>query len=300
MTHRLVVIGFLGFGLSVLGSALAVPLTRVSVEVTGGAYEGSYTRDSPDTNCMVGSGGGDKWEATVGTDVPEPGGLSLFMLTVPHSGMSSSTGSATITDFSLFVGFGEYGGDGYTEYALEPASSKGSGSLSLTQTDRKHAQLAVTGQTAEGVTLSATLTCNDVLDMSGRALSASEFGELNFAPDSASPVGSLELALGDATYTVQTGEEGSCTSGMTQAGDLWYEYYPGEGYTDVLLITDNLESAKSGTSVFGFSIDLSPIHQPGDAGTLTVTQTGDHLTLVADAQTSDGVPVKVTAVCPLP
>lgn len=293
MIQRLAWVGLL---VGSLGSVWAAPMTSVEVEVTGGPYAGAYTQASPDTYCTVGSGEANSWGTTFGTDTPDPGGLSLFMLTAPNL----ETEAGAITDFSLFVGFGEYGDDGYTEYALEPAKGSGTGSLTLTQTDRKHAQLTITGQTAEGVVLNSTLTCNDILDMSGRSLSASEFGELDFAPDSASPTGSLELMLGDQRYTIQTGSEGSCTRGMAEAGDLWYEYYAGEGHTDLLLMTNDVEGAKRGTSVFGFSIDLSPIHEPGDAGTLTITEGGEQLTLLVNAQTSDGTPVQVTAVCPLP
>lgn len=220
------------FTLSVtfLSTALAQPTTSLSVEVSGGEHAGTYELTSGDSYCMIGNAAPDSWNTTFGDDAPDPGGLSLFLLTVPHiEGIGAGT-----SDFSAFVGFGDYGDEGYTEYALDPAKANGSGTLTLEQADRRHAVVALTGETAEGVTLSATLTCNDVLNLSGDVLSEGELGELSFAPDAAAPTGSLSLSVGDRHYEVRTGDDATCSQ-MAEADNFFsYDYYhAGGSYADL-------------------------------------------------------------------
>ena len=285
-------------GLSVFGGwaeALAEPVTSVSVELAGGSQAGSYALTSSDTNCMLGMGDADSWETTLGDEQAEPGALGLFVLSAAHVD-AATTGTA---DFSLFVGMGAYGSDGYSEYALEPAKANGSGTLTFVKTDRQHVRIDVDGTTAKGVALHATLTCNDVMDVSGRGLSDSEFAALKFGPDAASPTGSVDLSIGDAHYTVKTGAESSCQRDVYQPGDFWYEYYGDNTHTDLTLITNDFAGAASGISSFGFGIDLSPVHEDGDSGTLTAALSGNALTLTFDAQTAEGSPVRGTIVCTL-
>lgn len=282
--------------LTCLSSALAQPSTSLSVQVTGGDHEGAHKLTSADSYCTVGNSDADSWDTSFGDNAPDPGGLSVFVLTLPHiEGVGAGT-----SDFFASAGFGAYGDEGYTEYTLDPTNANGSGTLTLEQEDRKRAVVTVTGETAEGVTLSATLTCNDVTNMSGDTLTEGELSELSFAPSAAAPTGSLSLSIGEEHYDVQTGDEATCYPDVVE-DDLWYEYYHAGGtYADLTVVISSLGEAERGTSNFGFGIDLAPVHKVGDDGTITATRSGDQLTLVMDTQTAEGTPIHATITCTLP
>lgn len=137
------------------------------------------------------------------------------------------------------------------------------------------------------------------MNLSGELLSEAEVAELRFASDAAVPTGSLSLSIGDKSYNVQTGDEGSCS--QLEPDDLWYEYYHAGGtHTDLTLYVASLEEAAGGTTRFGFGIDLAPIHEVGNSGTVTATRAGDQVTLVMDTRTAEGTPVHATITCTLP
>ena len=146
-------------------SALAQPSTSLSVVVTGGVHAGTYELVSEDSYCTVGKGDADSWDTFFSDNAPDSGSLSVFVLTVPHiEGIGAGT-----TAFSAFIGFSAYGDEGDTEYTLDPAKANGSGTLTLEQERREQARVHVTGETADGVRLRATLTCLEVLGTSIRA-----------------------------------------------------------------------------------------------------------------------------------
>lgn len=274
-------------------AATARPSTSLTLEMTGGSHVGSHKLSSENSHCTLGSGDPDRWETNFGDNEPEPGALSLFVLNVPH------TAEGSTTDFSLSAGFNPFGSDDYQEYALEPATGNGTGTLTLEQTDRKHALVTVTGTTAEGVGLTAVLTCTDVMNLSGELMTDAELSRLNFAPDATAPTGSLRLTIGEQVYDRKTGAEGGCS--RIEGDDLWYGYeHAGGEYTDLLLYVESLAAAASGTARFGFGVDLAPIHEVGATGTLTATVAGEQVTLVMDTRTAAGTPVQATIVCASP
>lgn len=69
---------------------------------------------------------------------------------------------------------------------------------------------------------------------------------------------------------------------------------------DLTLYVASLEEAVGGTARFGFGVDLAPIHEVGDSGTVTATRAGDQVTLFMDTQTAEGTPVQATITCTLP
>lgn len=76
---------------------------------------------------------------------------------------------------------------------------------------------------------------------------------MNFAPNSYSPTGSIELAITDKSYRVQTGEEATCTRDFFgEAGLFGYNYYL-DSYNSLDLFILNFEVGQS-TSDFGVAV----------------------------------------------
>ena len=80
-----------------LSNALAQPATSLTVVMTNGPHAGTYELSAADSYCTVGSGDPDSWETNFGNNAPAPGALSVFVLSVPH------TGGGSTEDFSLFM-----------------------------------------------------------------------------------------------------------------------------------------------------------------------------------------------------
>lgn len=270
------------------GTAQTEPERFVALDLGGGAHTGHYEAKDSEA-CLYDH----NWDVTYSVYLEHPSGNSpdtfgLLRLSVPDEN--------DLTAFTLVAGFGDYGTPDYTEYTLEPATGSGTGLLEVAKTG-KHAALTITGKTAEGVELTATFECLDVLDTSGDTPPLGDLA-LSFPPDSDMPTGLLELSVGGQSYRVQTGSEASCDRHVVEGVDLWYEYDPGGSYTGVMLIVPDLEAAKGGTSSFGFSLDLHPYYQNGDSsGKLTDTQAGDTLTLKAELTDADGTPLTATITC---
>jgi hypothetical protein len=234
------------------------------------------------------------WDITYSLYLEKPSGnspetLGLLTLRVPAENDPSR--------FTLVAGFGDYDTADYKEYLLEPANGVGTGSVHVVK-DGKHALLTVTGKTPDGVELSATLECLDVLDLTGETPQTSELA-LSFPPDSSPPKGSLELTIGSQSYRLKTGDEATCDRGVAEANDLWYDYDPGGSYTGLMLIIQDLEEAKTGTANFGFSIDMHPYHAYGDGGNVTVRQDGNSLSIQAELTDTEGTAITATVTCPL-
>jgi hypothetical protein len=167
------------------------------------------------------------------------------------------------------------------------------------QKDGSQATLNISGQTSAGVAVNATITCNNVLEVGGEPKALSNLGELTFAPDSSAPTGSLELRIGDKTYSAQTGEEATCTRDAYDTPGLFtYSYYV-EGYTNFDIFIPNFEVNGKGTSDFGFSMNsYYMVYRTGEGtGMVKATQEGDQLTLNVDVQTVEGIPVQAALTC---
>jgi hypothetical protein len=275
----------------------AQPETLINVQLSGGDHAGTYEVTQEDSSCLYGTSNGDDWRTLYGTDTSQDGTLSTVLLLIPAT-TEATSGS---TDFFFSAGLNEYGGEAYLEYILDPPNGNGTGTVSV-QKDGSEATLSITGQTSGGVDINATITCTNVLEVGGDPKALSTLGELNFAPDSAAPTGSLSLSIADKTYQVQTGEEATCTRDMMGDFDteevFMYSYYL-DGYTNLDVYIPSLESAINGTSDFGFALDsYYLIYRTGEGtGTVTATQAGDQLTLEIRAQSVEGIGVQATLTC---
>jgi hypothetical protein len=276
-----------------LALSLAVAQTEnerfIELTLAGGSHAGHYEVQDSD-GCIYDH----SWDITYSLYLDKPSGNSpetfgLLMLNVPDGNDPSR--------FTLVAGFGDYGTPDYSEYFLEGANGVGTGLVQIEKAG-KHALITVTGETSDGVALTATFECLDVLDLTGETLRTNELA-LSFPPDHATPKGSLELTVGGESYRVQTGDEATCDRGVAETSDLWYDYDPGGSYTGLLLVIQDLEEAKAGTANFGFSIDMHPYHAYGDGGNLTVTQDGNSLTIQAEFTSTEGTAVAATVTCPL-
>jgi hypothetical protein len=199
--NRFVSIAYLTLILS-SAFAQAQPETLISLDLTGGDNAGSYEVTQEDSSCLYGTSNGDDWRTLYGSDTSKDGTLSTVLLVIPNT-TEAASGS---TDFFFSAGLNEYGGDAYLEYILDPPNSNGTGTVTV-QKDGSEATLSITGQTSAGVKVNATITCNNVLEVGGEPKALSKLGELTFAPDSSAPTGSLELRIGDKTYSAQTGKK---------------------------------------------------------------------------------------------
>ncbi len=277
-----------------VGAAQAQPEMLITLQVSGGDHAGDYELIQDDSSCLYGSGNGDDWRILTSVQTSDPAAMSTFLLLVP-SGSEAAAGSP---NFFISAGFGEYGGDDYLEVILEPEGGNGTGTVTIAK-DGDHATLSVSGQTSAGVSLSATVTCNHVLEISSEPKALSELGELTFGPSNGAATGSLELGIGDKTYALQTGEEVSCERDVyEQEGNFHYSYYA-EGYNSLDLFIPDFEAAKTGTSDFGFAVDsFYLIYRTGEgSGTVKVAQEGDHLTLDVAVTTPEGTPVRAKLEC---
>jgi hypothetical protein len=275
----------------------AQPETIISVQLTGGDNAGTYEVTQEDSSCLYGTSNGDDWRTLYSSDTAGDRTLSTVLLVIPNT--TAAAGGST--DFFFSAGLNEYEGEAYLEYILDPPNSNGTGTVTV-QKDGSQATLNVTGQTSAGVEVNATITCNNVLEVSSKSKSLSDLGELNFAPSSSAPTGSLNLTIADKNYQVQTGAEAACNRDMNGNFDteelFMYSYYV-KGYNNLDLYIPDLESAKNGTSDFGFALDsFYLIYRTGEGtGTVTATQAGDQLTLNVDVQTLEGLPVQATLTC---
>lgn len=276
-----------------LTAGLAQPETLITLELTGGAHAGRHQAQDHST-CIYGLGeNDDNWEVSY-----------YFFLDQPTGNTPDTLGTLNLTvdsvkDNSAFVFWTalgeEYEGEHYAEYFIDPANSNGTGTVTI-ERKGKHALVTVTGETADGVGITATIECLDEMNLSREEFKVSTV-KFSFPENVTAPTGSLELTVGGQNYSVQTGEEAACTQHVTEDGDLWYEYDPGGSYTGVNIIVQNLEEAKGGTSNFGFGIDSQAVHSYGDDGNLTAVQEGNVVTLELKATSADGIAMSAIAKC---
>jgi hypothetical protein len=269
--------------------AQAQPETIITVELIGGDHTGSYEVAQEDSLCLYGTSNGDDWRTLY---VSTGDGLSTALLLISSVSQNSDSG----TDFFFSAGFGEYGTNKYLEYVLDPTNGNGTGTVSL-QRDGHDAALSVNGKTSAGVSVKAMITCTTVLETDMKPKSLGGLA-VSFAPDSPNPTGLLELSIGDKNYRVQTGEEASCSRDFFgEAGLFGYSYYV-DGYNSLDLFIPNFEVGQT-TSDFGIGIDTAYIlYKTGEgSGTVTSRHDGDTLTLMVEATSLEGIPVKATLTC---
>ncbi len=276
--------------------AQTTPDTLISIQLQSGDHTGSFEVSQQDSSCLYGTSNGDDWRTLYSTDAAlKDDEVSTVLLLIPNTTEAESGSS----NFFLSVGFGTYDSPSYFEYILDPQNSSGSGNITV-QKDGSHATLSITGQTKAGEHLSATITCNNVLEVSGKPKALSELGELRFAPDNASATGAFSLSIGSKTYQGQTASEATCIPNAFGEGDSTFAYgYYVDNYDSFDIYIRDLEAAKQGTSDFGFSINtFYLVYRPGEgSGSLKTTQTDNKLTITVDATSPEGIPVTATISC---
>jgi hypothetical protein len=127
-----------------------------NLDVTGGNQTGHY--EAQDTYCLYDH----SWDIDHVADMANPPDslthLETLSLKIPDADNPEA--------FILIAGFGDYfspyKGE-YVEYGIAPANGFGTGSVQVDRDDT-HALITVTGETAEGVQLTATFECVNYLD----------------------------------------------------------------------------------------------------------------------------------------
>jgi hypothetical protein len=280
-----------------VGLAQAEPGTLIQVQLKSGSHTSKFEVTQADSSCLYGTSNGDDWRTLYSTDAKvDDNTLSTALLLIPNTTQATNGSS----DFFFSAGVGEYGSKSYFEYILDPANTKGSGTVTVKK-DGDHATLEISGKTATGVTLNTTIICNTVLETSTKPKALSDLGNLKFAPNSTAPTGSLNLTIGNKNYQVQTGSEATCSRnpfGLQEQENLFGYSYFLDGYNSLDLFIPNFEVNQS-TTDFGFAVDnFYLIYRTGEGtGTLKANQDGNHLTLTIDAKTPEGIPVQATLKC---
>lgn len=270
--------------------------TIYNVQLTGGDQAGTYEVTGSDAECLYGTSNGDDWQTRHITE--ENSVLSTVLLLVP----STAAASSGTTDFFFSAGFGEYSSDEYLEYILDPTNTNGTGSITI-QKDGSQATINISGETATGVSVNATITCTNVLEVGADSYepkALSELGAIRFAPDSTAPTGALELTIADKKYQIQTGEEASCGFDPYDPNLFYYGYYV-DGYAslDLYIRASSLEALQQGSSDFLLSIDTTYVaYRTGEgSGTVKATQEGDTVRLAVKVESPEGIPVYATLTC---
>ncbi len=296
----------IGLVLVYLAAFVAVAQTEperlISLELTGGAFAGHYeVQDrgscSYDPSWTINYLGYLDNPAEL-----DPEALGSLTLSVPDE---------TTSAFTLVAGFNDFAPLEatdlttlmnteleHTEYIIDTVNGIGTGSVEI-EKNGKHALLTVTGETAEGVALTATFECLDVSDFTGE-MSAVNESVISFPPDAISPTGSLELTISEQHYSVQTGTEVVCNPSWVGDLDFWYEYNPGGSYTGIMVVILSLEEAQLGTAgAFRFLIDSQDIAEDGNVDNFTVSQDGNIFTLNAELTSAEGTVIATTITCSL-
>ena len=270
------------------------PATVIDLSITGGPLEGRYEAVSEDATCSYGYAfSEDSWGNQYSIETTDPTTFSSLQLIVPNS--SQAAGGAG--EFVTTVSFGELFTDSETSYTINTQNARtdeGTGIVTV-QDEGDTALVTISGTTAEGVGIEATITCNRVLRAAGGSSSA----------EADAPSGSLELSVTGETFSLPTGDEAGCSRDYAEEGDLFYSFYgEGNGLSNVELMLPDLEAAGTGSEAFYVSVNDQAYYLDTTAGNsdgsglVTATRSGDALTLTLDVVTADGVPIQGTLTCP--
>lgn len=282
--------------------------TVISLAVEGGPREGSYEVVLDETSCSYGLMGGDSWGNQYSTLTDDPEAFSSLQLIVPSTA-EAATGTS---DFLTTITFGELFAAGGTSYTIDGRSDgnpRGEGTVTI-RADGDAATVIITGETEDGIKIHATIHCNDVFRIASP-------GEP--AGDTAAPVATVAtLTIDGETQTFQAGdEEASCGYGESDYG--FYEgengwYYGLYRETDDGLFMFDLFVPESGTAegTRTFYLSLEGGAYEGDgyqhiiyndadyesgAGTATVEDDGDTVTIRVQGETDDGTVLEMTVRC---
>lgn len=135
----------------------------IKVTVTGGPHAGTYTVTSKETTCSMGLTGDKSFGNQYSENNKGDKELSSLQLIVNNA----DEAKAGTSKFMVTVGFGKLlGGDSYTIDGTKEDHKKGSGTAKLTESG-KDKTVDIDGTTADGVHITATLTCKSVMTANG-------------------------------------------------------------------------------------------------------------------------------------
>jgi hypothetical protein len=136
-----------------------LPDAEVELAIASGPHAGNYTGSTTTGGCSRNALGNNQFGLAYSNEASADG-FTSFQMIVRDAAAAADSGT---NDFTATVMFGPM----YeaTSYQLNEADNEGSGTVSINQGDNDHAVVTVSGETADGVQLDATITCNVVFDM---------------------------------------------------------------------------------------------------------------------------------------
>ncbi len=133
--------------------------SNISVKLTGGANAGTYTATSADPTCSRGYSGTNSFGNQYSVDGKKDKEFSSLQLIVDNY----DSAKAGTDQFMVTVSFGKLDeGNSYTISGLDNGVKKGSGKLSIKESGSATI-VTLAGTTADGVAITATITCNSVV-----------------------------------------------------------------------------------------------------------------------------------------
>ena len=136
-----------------------LPDAVVDLSIVGGESAGTYHGETAIGGCSRNALGENQFGLAYSDDA-NPDGFTSLQLVVRDEAAAAETGGTD--DFFATVQIGPaFGG---TSYSVDPGEGDGTGSVSIVSTGNDTATVDITGETAEGVALEATITCNVIFD----------------------------------------------------------------------------------------------------------------------------------------
>lgn len=132
---------------------------EVELAIATGAHAGRYSGATSSGGCTRDALGDNQFGLQY-TNEAAADGFTSFQMIVRDA---AAAADAETDDFMAAVTFGPLLTG--TTYQLDSAQDDGRGRVSISQGDKDHAVVTVSGETADGVQLDATITCNVVFDM---------------------------------------------------------------------------------------------------------------------------------------
>ena len=137
--------------------------SKITVKITGGANAGTYSATSTEVTCSMGLAGDKSFGNQYSIDTKSDKEFSSLQLIVDDY----DAAKAGTDNFLVTVGFGKIlGGNSYTIDTQSEDSKKGSGHLTLKESGSEKT-VTIEGKTTDGVEISATLVCYNVMTADG-------------------------------------------------------------------------------------------------------------------------------------
>lgn len=139
-----------------------LPQAEVDLVITGGAHAGNYHGVTPGSGGCSRNALGEDHFGLQYTNEDAADGFTSLQLILRDAAAAGATGT---DDFVATVQLGSMS-DG-TTYNIDPANGDGSGTITLDDSGDDAATVVISGETADGVQVDATVTCNLVYDFGG-------------------------------------------------------------------------------------------------------------------------------------